>query len=114
MKNQIKPIIAALLLGTTTLANASTLPAKPTIKPYAFNMYKVDGKAAINLFINKMKGTKMHIVIKDDKGNKIFEDGMFKNETMYRTKINFEALEKGIYYLEMTDGNNTEIKKLEI
>ncbi len=114
MKNSVKPIIAALLLGSTLLTNAKTLPLKPTIKPFAYSVYKNDGKATINLFINKLKGSKMYITLKNSQGEVIYEDGMNKNDTYYRTKFNLTELNKGIYILEISDGQNTEIKKIEI
>lgn len=114
MKNQVKPIITALLLGTVFMANANTLPANPTIKPFAYSAYKIEGKAAIKLAINKLKGSKMEICLKDAKGQILFVVGMLKNETNLRSELNLEQLQKGTYTIELTDGKNIEIKKIEI
>jgi Secretion system C-terminal sorting domain len=114
MKNTVKPIIAALLLGSVFALNANTLPTKPTNKPYAYSVYKLNGKAAIKLAINKLNGSRLSIILKDAKGEILFEDGMYKKETYYRTEFNLESLKKGIYTLEISDGNNVEVKKIEI
>ncbi|MES2795044.1 MAG: hypothetical protein V4683_03705 [Bacteroidota bacterium] len=114
MKNQIKPIIAALLLGTVFFANAKTLPANPTIKPFASSMYKINGVQAINLFVNKLEGSKVKIVLKDTDGTVIYRDVIGKKRTKFRTKFNMDQLKTGSYTLELTDGNSTEIKNIEI
>lgn len=114
MKKLIKPIIATLLMGSVFFANASTLPAKPTLKTYAFSMYKNDGKATINLFINKLKGSQVQITIKNANGDVLFTEKMYKNDTNYRTKFDLNALEKGVYNIELNDGANIEHKQFEI
>ena len=114
MKNQIKPIIAALLMGTVFFANAKTLPAEPTIKPYAMSMYKNDGKPTFNVFLNKLEGTKLKIVLKDSEGTLIYDEVISKKSTEFRTKFNMTDLKKGNYTLEVIDGKNVEIKTVEI
>ena len=114
MKTQIKPIIAALLLGTAMLTNAATLPNKPALKPFATGIYKSMSKPTLNVNIDKLKGAKVDISFMDSKGTVLFEDVMRKNERYYRTKINMAGLEKGTYLLELNDGTNKEVKKVEI
>ncbi len=114
MKNQIKPIIAALLLGSVFYSNARTLPANPTIKPFSMSMYKVEGLSSVNVFINKLEGSKIKIVIKDASENIIHEEFMGKKETKLRTKFNFSELKKGTYSIETTDGKNIEIKNFSL
>ena len=114
MKNQIKPIIAALLMGTVFFANAKTLPAEPTIKPYAMSMYKNDGKPTFNVFVNKLEGTKLKIVLKDSDGTILYDNVIGKKSTEYRTKFDMADLKKGTYTLEIIDGKNVEVKKLEL
>lgn len=114
MKTQIKPIFAALLLGTATFINAATLPGKPTLKPFATGIYKSIGKATLNVNIDKLKGAKVDISLMDSKGTVVFEDVMRKNERYYRTKINMDALEKGTYLLELNDGTNKEVKRVDL
>jgi hypothetical protein len=114
MKNQIKPIIAALLLGTVFFANAKTLPSEPTIKPYAMSMYKNDGKPTFNVFVNKLEGTKLKLVLKDSEGAVIYDEILSKKSTEFRTKFNMADLKKGTYTLEIIDGKNVEVKKVEI
>lgn len=114
MKKSVKSIFAALLLSSVFYANARTLPANPTIKTFALGMYKVEGMPSVNVFVNKIEGTKMKIVLKDATGNIVHEEFMGKKETKRRTKFNFSALEKGTYSIELTDGENKEIKKFSI
>lgn len=114
MKNQIKPIITALLLGAFTFASAKTLPVSPKLKSFATGIYKLDGKPIFNVNINKLKGAVVTIVIKDSKGEIVFEDMMRKSVTTYRTKINMAELKKGKYTLELNDGVNIETKKIEL
>jgi Secretion system C-terminal sorting domain len=114
MKNQIKTIVAALLLGTVFCANANTLPFTPTIKPYAISMYKVDGKSLINIFINKLEGTKVKISVIDKNGEIVYQEYLGKKETKFRTKLDLANLETGSYSLKVTDGKNVEEHAFEI
>lgn len=114
MKNQIKPIVAALLMGTVFFANGKTLPAAPTIKPYAMSMYKNIGKPTLNVFVNKLEGTTLKIFLKDSNGDVLYSENMGKKATDFRTKFDMSALKKGTYTLELIDGKNVEIKKVEI
>ncbi len=114
MKNQIKPIITALLLGVASFANAGSFKVEPTVKPFATGIYKSVGQPTLNVNIDKEKGTKITITLKDRAGEVIYEDTFTKNQVNYRTKINMNQLEKGTYFLELNDGKNTEVKKIEI
>jgi hypothetical protein len=114
MKNQIKPIIAALLLGTTFLVNARTLPVNPTVKPFASSMYVINGRSAVNLSVNKVIGTKLTIVLKNSDGDIIYTEKMGKKATKFRSKLNMTDLPKGKYTLELNDGNNKEIRKIQL
>jgi Secretion system C-terminal sorting domain len=114
MKTQIKSVIAALLLGVATYSNANTSPNLPVNKPFATGIYKSDGKPTLNINIDKMKGAKVAITLTDSDGAIIFEDLMYKKDTYYRTKINMVNLKKGTYSLEIYDGVNKEVKKIEI
>lgn len=114
MKKSFKSIFAALLLSSVFYANARTLPANPTIKTFPLGMYKVEGLPSVNVFVNKLEGTKMIIVLKDASGKIVHEEFMGKKETKRRTKFNLSALEKGTYSIELTDGKNVEIKNFSI
>lgn len=114
MKNQIKPIIAALLFGAGSIANAGTKSVNPNVKPFATGIYKTAGIPTLNVNIDKAKGTKITITLKDKAGEVIYEDTFSKNQVNYRSKINMKLLEKGTYFLELNDGTNVEKKKIEI
>jgi hypothetical protein len=114
MKNQIKTIAIALLLGITFYSNADTLPAKPSIKTYAISMYKVNGESLYNLFINKIVGSNLKIMLKDANNETVYEKFIRKNETKFRTKLNLTEMEKGHYILEISDGKNMEKRSIEI
>ena len=113
MKNQVKSIIASLMLGTAVFANASNLSLEPGKK--SFEAVAIQNKVkSMNLFIDKQKGSKLEIIIKDEEGNVLYEDIMGKNAQYYRTKLNRANLSNGNYYIELTDGLNNEVKKVEL
>lgn len=114
MKNQIKTIVTAMLLATTFMANARTLPATPSVKSFAASLYKIDNKEAINLFVNKIKGTKLKLEILDQKGAILYSQVLSKKATKFRTKFNFANLTKGKYTIKLTDSNTVELKTIEI
>lgn len=114
MKNQIKTIVVALLLGTVFFVNAKPLPFIPSIKPYSISIYKVEGKSLINIFINKLEGAKVKISVLDKSGEIVFQEFMGKKDTKFRTKLNLANLETGKYSLEVSDGKNVEVNSFEI
>lgn len=114
MKNQVKSIIVGLLLGTTVFANANNLSIEPGKKSFEAVTIQNKVKSTMNLFIDKQKGAKLEITFKDEEGNVLYEDVMGKNAQYYRTKINMANLNNGNYYIELTDGLNKEVKKIEI
>jgi major membrane immunogen (membrane-anchored lipoprotein) len=114
MKTQVKSIIAGLILGTTVLVNAKNLTIEPGKKTFEAVTIQNKVKSNMNLFIDKQKGTKLEIIFKDEEGNVLYEDIMGKNAQYYRTKINMANLSSGNYFIELTDGLNKEVKKIEI
>lgn len=114
MKNQIKTIVIALLLGTVFYVNAKPLPFISTIKPYAISMYKVDGKSLIKIFIDKLEGSKVRISVIDKSGEIVYQEFMGKKDTAFRTKLDLSNLETGKYSLEVTDGKKIEVNTFEI
>ncbi len=114
MKNQIKLIATTLLLATTMMANASTLPTAPTVKSFAASLYKIDNKEAVNLFVNKLKGTKLKLEILDQKGVVLYRQVLNKKATKFRTKFNFANLKNAKYTIKLSEGNNVELKTIEI
>jgi Secretion system C-terminal sorting domain len=111
MKTNLKTIATALLLGVATFVNANVEPAK---KSFEAVIIKCSKFPSLNLFIDKQKGVKVDIEVKDENGNVLYDDVIGKNATNYRSKINLENLPKGIYYIEMTEGRNVDVKKVEI
>ncbi len=114
MKNQIKPIITILFLAASFAINARTLPAAPTVKTFAASMYKVVNTDAVNLYIDKLQGSKLKLELLNKNGEIIYTQNLSKKATKFRTKFNMEALEKGKYFLKITNGNTTEIRNIEI
>jgi phosphoribosylformylglycinamidine (FGAM) synthase-like amidotransferase family enzyme len=113
MKNQLKSLIAAFVIGATTLVNANNT-MEPTKKSFAAVVFKSEVTKSMNVFINKEKGSVLEIVVKDAEGNILYDDVMGKTAQSYRTKFRMDNLPKGTYSVEMTDGKNKEIKEVDI
>ena len=110
MKILIKSLALALSLGFVT-SLTSLSEAKPIDRPTAVATYKtgiystVSGKLTIAL--DKATGGAVDILLKGADGKILFSQHLGKNDQTYRTRLNLNDLEDGVYQLEITNGVET-------
>lgn len=114
MKTNLKTLIAAFMIGAVTIANANNLNTEPAKKSFGTSIFKSDYQAKLNVFIDKVKGSMLTIVIRDSEGTILYEDIMGKSQVNYRSKFDLSKLEKGTYFIEINDLNNKEVKEIKI
>ncbi len=114
MKTNLKTLMVALMMGAVTITNANNLNPEPAKKSFGASIFKSDFNAKLTVFIDKVKGTKLTIMLKDADGTVLYEDIMGKTQENYRSKFDLSKLEKGTYLIEINDQNKKEIKEINI
>ncbi|WP_080058037.1 T9SS type A sorting domain-containing protein [Spirosoma aerolatum] len=110
MKTLVKTFALALSLGlVSTIATfAETNPGTKAAHAATFKtgIYTtVSGK--LNIALDKEKGGPVDIRLKSSDGRVLYNYRLGKKEEIYRTQLNLNDLEDGIYQLEVTNGVET-------
>ncbi|WP_018620926.1 hypothetical protein [Spirosoma luteum] len=110
MKTLIKSLALALSLAAIT-SSATFAETNPGGKVKAAVTYKTgiymtqSGKLSIAL--DKEKGGTVSISLKGADGRLLYSQHLGKNEQIYRTRLNLNQLEDGVYQVEITNGVET-------
>lgn len=112
----MKTLIASVLIAlsvTSSFAAVPEDPARAAGSTYAVNAFNgKEGK--INFLVEKMKGKKLTVRLRDAKGQALFVEDIAKNAEGYARRFDVSTLEEGSYTLEVTDGETTLKKSVEI
>lgn len=112
----MKTLFATALIAfaaTTCFAAAPEDPDRAVTGNYAVNVFNgKEGK--INFLIEKVKGRKLTVRLRDAKGQVLFVEDVAKNAEGYARRFDVTTLETGTYTLEVTDGETTRKNAVEI
>ncbi len=117
MKTLIKSLALALSLAavTSSATFAETNPGgkTKTVATYKTGIYMTQaGKLSIAL--DKGKGGTVLISLKNADGRQLYSQYLGKNEQVYRTLLDLNQLEDGIYQVEITNGVETTTQRVTI
>ncbi|WP_020605275.1 hypothetical protein [Spirosoma spitsbergense] len=117
MKTLIKSLALALSLAvvTSSATFAETNPGgkTKTVATYKTGMYMTQaGKLSIAL--DKEKGGTVSISLKSADGRILYNRHLSKNDQIYRTRLNLNQLEDGVYQVEITNGVETTTQSVTI
>lgn len=88
---------------------------KTSAMAFDASLYKLAGSNKVKLAIDKVSDAAVSVVLKDVKGNVIYQEVLNKNENEpYRRLFDVEAMEDGTYYFELYNKDQKMTKKLEI
>jgi hypothetical protein len=110
MKTLVKSLALAFSLGFVTTA-ATFAETNPGGRPAVVSSFKtgvyttISGK--LNIALNKEKGGAVDILLKNDEGRVVYTQHVGKNDESYRTRLNLDQLEDGVYQLQITNGVET-------
>jgi hypothetical protein len=110
MKNIVKFVATAAFAAWIT----APVLAKPLFEPkiecannscagFRIGMYRVKGTLTMKLMLEKEKGVKVTVVLKDKNGKVLHRDNFGKSVTKTGRKFNFSEVEDGTYTLEIAD-----------
>ncbi len=117
MKTLIKSLAFALSLAavTSSVTFAETNPGGKTkvVATYKTGIYMTQsGKLSIAL--DKEKGGTVSISLKGADGQLLYIQHLGKNDQTYRTRLNLNQLEDGVYQVEITNGVETTTQSVTI
>ncbi|MBO9637267.1 MAG: hypothetical protein J7576_03785 [Siphonobacter aquaeclarae] len=112
----MKTLIASALIALSVASSYAAVPEDPSRaagSTYAVNAFNgKEGK--INFLVEKMKGKKLTVRLRDAKGQALFTEDIAKNAAGYARRFDVNSLEEGTYTLEVTDGETMVKKAVEI
>ncbi len=117
MKNIAKTIaiVAISTLSFNTIAGTGDIkPIVKNNKSFAVGMYQPVNTLKMNLLVEKMKGQKLQITLKNEKGVILYTEYLSKSESNYARKFDFAELKDGKYTFEISNGANKEVKTVNI
>jgi hypothetical protein len=117
MKTLIKSLALALSLAavTSSVTFAEINPGGNTkvVATYKTGIYMTkDGK--LNIALDKGKGGTVSINLKGADGRLLYSRHLGKNDQIYRTRLNLNQLEDGVYQVEITNGVETTTQSVTI
>jgi Ig-like domain CHU_C associated/Secretion system C-terminal sorting domain/PKD-like domain len=75
-------------------------------------VYPNPNNGTFSISVKNAKFKELTIVVVNMLGSEVFTASDKNNSTEYRAEVNLETLPKGVYYLKLSTGNDTVIKKL--
>lgn len=116
----MKTLVNTLLVAFTLVSSAATFStAKPIVRPakqaaaYEVGIYTaVDGK--LRLALDKQKGGRVTVSMRNGQGNKLFTQYVGKGETKSRFCFDVNELPDGVYTVEISNGVQTTTHELTI
>ena len=109
MKTLIKSLALALSLAVITSA-ATFAQSNPASNANYAASYKTgiytSKSGNLHIALDKNTGSTVDIRLANAEGRVLFSQHLGKNDQVYRTRLNLNELEDGIYELEITDGTD--------
>ena len=121
MKKLIKTFITAAC-GFVLLSNslsAAPLDSKTECKNnscenFKVGMYRVKNTLTMNLLLEKSKGERISIRLRNEKGTILHEETINKSIQKCGRKLNFSEVSDGNYILEISDENEKIVKNISL
>ena len=107
MKKLIKPFV--LLLLSVSLGFAAPKP-----QSFQVSMYNVQNSHSLKVFVEKKKGDNLKVELKDKDGMSVLTRFIDKKSTKAAYCFDLEALDSGVYQLEITNNKEVYVKDLNL
>jgi len=113
MKTLLKTFVIALFSTVSFMANAGdeSTNDKRTLK---VAVYQTVNSLRMSVVVEKIIGRKASVILKSKSGFVLFAEYLRKKDKLYFGKLNLEELEDGKYLIEISDGETTIVKNVEI
>ncbi|RRB02030.1 hypothetical protein [Larkinella rosea] len=110
-----KPLFLTLLLSAPFCHARSTDPDYANSNEPSFDICMFMGahqKVKLNLAVRQAKP--VSVILRDARNTIMYRDFLKKSPTAYRLSFDFAASESGIYQLEISDGQRTIVRRVEV
>ncbi len=115
MKNLVKTFAIAALSAVSLISNGADNNTKPTkSKTFEVGMYQSVNTLKMNVMIEKSADKNLSVVLKDEKGNVLYNERVTKGAKTYHGKYDLSELADGKYTFEFTKGDEKVIKEVNL
>ena len=115
MKNLVKTFVIAALSVVSLISNATDDKVAPTkSKTFEVGMYQSVNTLKMNVMIEKSTDKNLSVVLKDDKGNVLYNERVTKGTKSYHGKYDLSDLADGKYTFEFTKGDEKVVKEVNL
>lgn len=117
MKTFIKSLAIAVAFSAVSLTtfSASALDHAPQgAAAYQVGTYSSNSGTTLNVAVDKQKGGRVDIRLKDATGKVLFTESLGKREEKCRTRLNIGDLPGGSYQLEISNGVDTVVRTIQV
>lgn len=118
MKNLMKSIVIVgclLFLSTASYAVESKNQCKNnSCQNFQISMYRVQNSLTMKLMMEKTKGERVLVRLKNSQGQIVYQESIAKSATKLGRDLNFSDSEDGKYSLEISDGREVIVKDISL
>lgn len=117
MRKLLKCFAIAVLGFTFQVANALPVDSKKVCKDntcenFKVGMYRVKNTLTMNLLLEKEKGERVTIILRDSKGKMVHQEMVSKSAKKYGLKLNFSEVADDEYTLEIANDQEAIVKNI--
>jgi hypothetical protein len=115
MKNLAKTFAIAALTAMSFISNATPNSVAPTkSKTFEVGMYQSVNTQKMNVLIEKTTDKRLTVVLKNEKGDILYNENVSKNSKIFHGKYDLSELADGKYTFEFTKGDEKIVKEVNI
>ena len=113
IQNLFNSLAISAVMSVSALAETPSATNQPA-KKFEVGMYQINQTAKLNLSISKVSGQRVKITLQNARGQVLHSETLGKKATRYSRKFNFEDMEQGAYLFQITNGENTIAKEVNL
>lgn len=116
MKKLTKIFVSALLISGISFASFADDTPVSTAKPKTFEvgLYNIKQTSKVKVFVEKNKGEKLLIRLKNEQGDVLHTEAIGKSQTTYKGSYDLEQLQDGKYTFEIENSAERLVKSVQI
>ena len=115
MKNFVKTFAIAALSAVSLISNGADNNSAPTkSKTFEVGMYQSVNTLKMNVMIEKSTDKNLSVVLKNEKGEILYNERVMKGTKTYHGKYDLSELADGKYTFEFTKGDEKVIKEVNL
>lgn len=116
MRKLTKIFVSALLISGISFASFADDTPVGTAKPKTFEvgLYTIKQTSKVKVFVEKNKGEKLLIRLKNEQGDVLHTETIGKSQTFYKGSYDLEQLQDGKYSFEIENSAERLVKNVQI